>query len=200
MSHDLLYCKDFFDMQHNEAGQKGSSINQMLLKCFLFMQKDNQGQILPQFGTKSQDIFQVFMHVIDAHMTLPFFKIFQILYIFAQISKYFGKIAHMSLLTRIGPELFNLISHDLSQRFSLKHFCMMEHSRQAIVTLVSFHRKPVTVQMGNLIPVWATLYRKQLCLMICSLRILKCGCMMGFNIQTKVMLASLPKKFPSNQG
>ena len=69
------------------------------------------------------------MHVIVAHMTLLFFKIFQILYIFAQIFKYFGRIAHMPLLTRIGPELFSLISHDLSQRFLLKHFCMIEHSR-----------------------------------------------------------------------
>ena len=69
------------------------------------------------------------MHVIVAHMTLPFFKIFQILYIFAQISKCFGKIAHMPLLTRIGPQLFNLISHDLSQRFLLKYFCMIKYSR-----------------------------------------------------------------------
>ena len=35
---------------------------------------------------------------------------------------------------------------------------------------------------------------------MCSLGILKCRSMMRFNIYTKAMLVSLPKKFPSRQG
>ena len=55
--------------------------------------------------------------------------------------------------TQFGPKLFNLISHDLSQRFFLKHFSRMRHNRQTMVTLLSFPRNSVLVQLGSLSPV-----------------------------------------------
>ena len=61
-----------------------------------------------KFGNHSRAYCSCFMHAIVAHMRLPFFKIIQILYIFAQIFKYFRpflpffcKITCMSLLSRI---------------------------------------------------------------------------------------------------
>ena len=100
----LMICSTvrifFFDtLQHNEAGQVDSSINQF-----------------------SQNIF------------------------------FSGK---KIIRTQFDPKLFNLISHDLSQRFFLKHFSRMRHNRQTIVTLVSFHRNPVLVQLGSLSPISA---------------------------------------------
>ena len=66
-----------------------------------------------------------------------------------------------------------------------------------------FPRNPALVQLGNLSPFWAKIMQPYIasnCLMICSLRFLKFCHMMGFNIQTKAMLVSLPQKFPSRQG
>ena len=85
----------------------------------------------------------------------------------------------------------------------LKHFCMMRHSRQTIVTLVSFLRNPILVQLGNLSPFSAKIMQPYItsnCLMICSLGFLKCCHMMGFNIQTEVMLVSLSKNSLPGKG
>ena len=63
--------------------------------------------------------------------------------------------------------------------------------------MVNFPRNYLLVQLGNLGQNYAALRLKQLGLMTCSLRILKCSNMMGFNTSTKVMFVSLPKKFSS---
>ena len=67
----------------------------------------------------------------------------------------------------------------------LKHFSMIRHKRSTIITLVSFPRNPALVQLGNLSPFWAKIMQPYIasnCLMICSLRFLKCCHMIGFNI------------------
>ena len=47
---------------------------------------------------------------------------------------------------------------------------------------------------------YATVCLKQLCLIICFLRILKCSSVMRFNISSIVMFVSLPKKFLPSKG
>ena len=72
-----------------------------------------------------------------------------------------------------------------------------------IVTLVSFLRNPVLVQLGNLSPFWAKIMQPYItsnCLMICTLGFLKCCHMMGFNFYTKVMLVSLSKNSLPGKG
>ena len=104
-----------------------------------------------------------------------------------------------TIWAQFTPKIFNLISHDLSQIFFI-HFSIMGHIMQIKLILVSFARNPLLVQLGNLGQNYATLCLKQLGLMIGSLRSFKYSFMMGFNIQTKVMFVSLPKKSPSTQG
>ena len=110
-----------------------------------------------------------------------------------------------TIKTQFGPKLFNFISHDLLQRFFLKHFSMMgdRQTKADKGNIGQFPQKSFFSAIGQfghkLGQNYATLWHKQLYLMICSLRILKCCSMMGFNIQTKVMSVSLPKKFPSRQ-
>ena len=76
---------------------------------------------------------------------------------------------------------------------------MMGHDRLKKVVLVIFPQKSsfnTIMQFGpNMGQNYATLYPRQLYLMIHSLKILKCS-MMGYNSQTKVLLVNLPKKFP----
>ena len=110
-----------------------------------------------------------------------------------------------TIQARFGPNLFNFISHDLSQRFFLTYFSIMGHRQTKADkgNIGQFPQKSLFSAIGqfghNLGQNYATMWCKQLYLMICSLRILKFRSMMGFNIQTKVMSVSLPKKFPSGQ-
>ena len=81
----------------------------------------------------------------------------------------------------------------------LKHFGMMGHDRLKKVVSVIFPQKSyfnTIMQFGlNTGQNYATLYPRQLELMIYSLKLLKCS-MMGYISQTKVLLVNLPKKFP----
>ena len=76
---------------------------------------------------------------------------------------------------------------------------MMGHDRLKKVVLVIFPRNPLLTQLCNLGRIWAkinaTLCPRQLCLMIHSLKILKCS-MLGYSSQTKLLLVNLPKTFP----
>ena len=76
---------------------------------------------------------------------------------------------------------------------------MIGDDRLKKVVLVIFPQKSsfnTIMQFGpNMGQNYATLYPRQLYLMIHSLKILKCS-MMGYNSQTKVLLVNLPKKFP----
>ena len=98
------------------------------------------------------------------------------------------------------PQNYSTLYLMICHRFCLKHFSIMRHNIQIKVTLVSFPRNSLLVQLGNLGQNYATLCLRQLGLMKCSLRSLKNSVMMRFNIQTKVMFFSLPKKSPSTQG
>ena len=75
----------------------------------------------------------------------------------------------------------------------------MGHDRLKKVVLVIFPQKSsfnTIMQFGpNMGQNYATLYPRQLYLMIHSLKILKCS-MMGYNSQTKVLLVNLTKNFP----
>ena len=71
-----------------------------------------------------------------------------IFYVMLYCKYFFGtklvKISFSSKRTiraQFGQISFNLKSHELPQRFSLKHFNMMRHNRQPNVTLVSFPQK-----------------------------------------------------------
>ena len=86
----------------------------------------------------------------------------------------------------------------MPQSFVLKYFCMMGYNRLTKFALVSFPQKSsfnTIVHFGqNLGQNHKTLYSRQLCLMIHSLKILKYG-MMGYDSYTKVKV-NLPNKFP----
>ena len=74
-------------------------------------------------------------------------------YVDRSISQFSQKISFSGKTTiraQFGPKVFNLISHDLSQRFVLKLFSMMGHNRQTKITQVSFSRNPVLVQLDDL--------------------------------------------------
>ena len=73
----------------------------------------------------------------------------------SQFSRKISSSSKMTIRAQFGPELFNLVSHDLSLRYFLKHFSMMGHNRQTKVILVSLHRNPLSVQLGNLGSIWA---------------------------------------------
>ena len=118
-----------------------------------------------------------------------------------QFSKNFSFSGKRTITAQFGPNSAQNYSA-LCLRFFLKHFSRMRHNKQTIVTSVSFLRTPVLVQLGNLSPIWVKVMQPYIasnCLMICSLRFLKCCDMMGCNIQAKIMLVILPNKFPSRQ-
>ena len=79
----------------------------------------------------------------------------------------------------------------------MKYFCMMGHNRLTKFTLVSFPQKSsfnaIVIFGHNLGQNHTSLCPRQLCLMIHSLKILKCG-MMGYNSFTKVT-SNLPNIF-----
>ena len=118
----------------------------------------------------------------------------------SQLSQKIPFSSKRTICVQFRPKVFNLISHDLSQNcYFWKHFSIMRRNRLAKVTLVSFPQKSsfnTIVQFDpNFGKNYVTLCPRELCLLIHSLKILKCG-MIEYNSYTKVILVNLPKKLP----
>ena len=62
--------------------------------------------------------------------------------------------------------------------------------------MASCPKNALLVQLGNLGQNYATLYLRQLWLMICFLRILKCSGVMGFNINDQSNVCQFTQKIP----